>query len=163
MTVPPLKCFLLLCCWLKEVHIVLGPLPSRAECNWWFWASVPFRSVFVVAQYITFILCKSSTQRLIWLMAQWHIISMVSIVSRLLTVALVLAAPGILLTPGGEEFMVQRSGPRTVSGFMKLISELIEHCGSLMSNLSDIYILSWTTYFNRLLNISLTTLISSST
>lgn len=74
-------------------------------------------------------------------MAQWHIIFTVSVVSETLIVAFVFSVPSILVTPGGEEFMLQRSGPWTVSEFMKLNGELIERRGSLMGNISDIYII----------------------
>lgn len=45
------------------------------------------------------------------------------------------SVPSTLLTPGGVEFMVHCSGPQTASEFIKLISELIEHCGFLIANI----------------------------
>ena len=56
---------------------------------------------------------------------------MLPIASRLLTLALRRSrrCQTPLLTPGGVGFMVQCSGPRTASEFMKLISELIERRG----------------------------------
>lgn len=119
----------------REVRPALGSHPSHTGWNWWFWNKCSIQLGLCGAQCITVILGTSSERGLISIMAQWHILFMLIVTFQLLTVAVELSEPSPLLTPSGEEFMVQWSGPRTVPESLALLIELIEHCASLMANI----------------------------